>query len=174
MSKEPEMESCPKCGGNAIISYPNDTSIKVSCEANNCFGFVQVCVDIYDASAIDRVRKQWNDFVDSERIRMQSAKRDAGNEQIEEIAGILLRMNNCEKYPEIDCIRDCCRCFAIQIYNAGFHKTAHASWITTPETEDGVIMRYNHQCTGCNYFYKTVCPRGDDYCHKCGAKMKGV
>ena len=52
-------------------------------------------------------------------------------------------------------------------------KQRTAEWVTTTETEDGLIVRYTHRCTGCNYFYKTVCPRGDDYCHKCGAKMKG-
>jgi hypothetical protein len=56
----------------------------------------------------------------------------------------------------------------------GWCKRRTASWVTTTETEDGVIQRYTHRCTDCNYFYKTVCPRGDDYCHKCGARMKGV
>lgn len=57
--------------------------------------------------------------------------------------------------------------------NKGWRKQRTAEWVTTTETEDGVIVRYTHRCTDCNYFYKTVCPRGDDYCHKCGAKMKG-
>ena len=52
-------------------------------------------------------------------------------------------------------------------------KQRTAEWVTTTETEDGLIVRYTHRCTDCNYFYKTVCPRGDDYCHKCGARMKG-
>lgn len=63
--------------------------------------------------------------------------------------------------------------FAEALYNAGYRKQRTSEWVTTTETEDGLIVRYTHRCTDCNYFYKTVCPRGDDYCHKCGAKMKG-
>jgi hypothetical protein len=64
--------------------------------------------------------------------------------------------------------------YATRAYNAGYRKQRTAQWVTIAETEDGVIQRYTHRCTDCNYFYKTVCPRGDDYCHKCGAKMRGA
>lgn len=59
------------------------------------------------------------------------------------------------------------------LYNAGYRKQRTAQWVTSAEIEEGVTLSYTHRCTDCNYFYKTVCPRGDDYCHKCGAKMKG-
>ena len=71
---------------------------------------------------------------------------------------------------DLDCT---CQINATTLYNAGYRKQRTAEWVTTTETEDGLIVRYTHRCTDCNYFYKTVCPRGDDYCHKCGAKMKG-
>ena len=68
-----------------------------------------------------------------------------------------------------------CRVYEVcrNLYNAGYRKQRTAEWVTTAETEEGAIMRYTHRCTDCNYFYKTVCPRGDDYCHKCGARMRG-
>lgn len=77
---------------------------------------------------------------------------------------------NCSLYEERCCVSFCA---ARRLYNAGYRKQRTAQWVTIAETEDGVIQRYTHRCTDCNYFYKTVCPRGDDYCHKCGAKMRG-
>ena len=63
---------------------------------------------------------------------------------------------------------------AAHLYRAGYRQLRTAQWVTIAETEGGLIVRYTYRCTDCNYFYKTVCPRGDDYCHKCGAKMRGA
>ena len=94
--------------------------------------------------------------------------------QIEEMAKVMCGYYGTEKCYEC---RYCCDCHikqeATRLYNAGYRKQRTAEWVTTAETEDGLIVRYTHRCTDCNYFYKTVRPRGDDYCRKCGAKMKG-
>ena len=93
-----------------------------------------------------------------------------------ELANIIAE-RPCDSEDCAPCIRMGRRCNdylkAEQAIKAGYRRQRTASWVTTTETEDGVIQRYTHRCTDCNYFYKTVCPRGDDYCHKCGAKMKG-
>ena len=62
--------------------------------------------------------------------------------QIEEIAGILLRMDNCENYDDIECIKVCNKCYATQIYNAGYRKQ---EWISVDERlpeESGVYVAY--------------------------------
>lgn len=66
-----------------------------------------------------------------------------------------------------------CRIVAEELYFKDYRKQRTAQWVTSAEIEEGVTLSYTHRCTDCNYFYKTVCPRGDNYCHKCGAKMKG-
>jgi hypothetical protein len=89
--------------------------------------------------------------------------------QIEEMARAMCdRETTCKECPVYICRA---RIHAANAYKAGYRKQRTAEWVTTVETEDGVIQRYTHRCTDCNYFYKTVCPRGDDYCHKCGAKI---
>ena len=118
-----------------------------------------------------------SDEAENEYMKEQEARRLKAEEkkQIEEMARhIPARIfaydvsensaNLDEKHREI---------VAEHLYRAGYRKQRTAQWVTIAETEDGVIQRYTHRCTDCNYFYKTVCPRGDDYCHKCGAKMKG-
>ena len=50
--------------------------------------------------------------------------------QIEEMASILLKLDDCEKYGEIKCIEDCKKCRATQIYNAGYRKQ---EWISVDE-----------------------------------------
>lgn len=66
-----------------------------------------------------------------------------------------------------------CRIVAEELYFRGYRKQRTAVWVTTTDTVDGLNERHTHRCTACSYFYKTICPRGDDYCHKCGAEMKG-
>ena len=118
-----------------------------------------------------------SDEAENEYMKEQEARRLKAEEkkQIEEMArNIPARIfaydvsensaNLDEKHREI---------VAAHLYRAGYRKQRTAEWVTTTETEDGLIVRYTHRCTDCDYFYKTVCPRGDDYCHKCGAKMKG-
>ena len=99
------------------------------------------------------------------------------NREIIELANIIAE-RPCDSEDCAPCIRMGRRCNdylkAERAIEAGYRKQRTAEWVTTTETEDGLIVRYTHRCTDCNYFYKTVCPRGDDYCHKCGAKMKGV
>lgn len=53
--------------------------------------------------------------------------------QIEEIKAILLQMVNCERYDEIKCIEDCKKCYATQIYNAGYRKERQGEWISVED-----------------------------------------
>lgn len=79
--------------------------------------------------------------------------------QIEEIKGVLLRMNVCERYDEIKCINDCEKCIATQIYNAGYRKQNEGKW-----EQYGLS---NPQCSLCHE-YNT---EKSNFCPNCGAKM---
>ena len=100
-------------------------------------------------------------------------EKQSEEKQIKEMARIICGNNrDCRDCGHNSAVRECgCLFYAKRIYEQDYRKRRHASWVTTAETEDGVTMRYTHRCTDCGYFYKTVCPCGDDYCHKCGAKM---
>lgn len=92
--------------------------------------------------------------------------------QVSEITKIL--DSNCEDIPDTVCQQyRCGECKARQIYDTGYRKQTHGEWVTTTEIIPHHQPEYTHQCTVCNYFYKTLCPVGFDYCPKCGARMKG-
>ena len=80
--------------------------------------------------------------------------------QIEEMAIILLKLDDCEKYDEIKCIEDCKKCRATQIYNAGYRKQ---EWISVderlPEADSPVLIftRKNRYYVG--YYYKAAVDR---------------
>ena len=79
--------------------------------------------------------------------------------QIEEIKAILLQMVNCEKYDAIKCIEDCKKCYATQIYNAGYRKERQGEWISVedrlPETEgDYLVWNKEQRRIEKRFFYR--------------------
>lgn len=68
-----------------------------------------------------------------------------------------------------------CDKLAEDLYNAGYRKQSESEgeWETIPDSLSGFIS-YRHICSECKTFYKDISPRGHNYCHNCGAKMKGA
>lgn len=99
--------------------------------------------------------------------------------QIEEINTVLLRMENCENYDEIECLHgDCNRCRAIQLYNAGYRKQSEGKWILTGTFKSIFPLPVANLHKACSVCRWSPPKYSDDYkeykfCPNCGAKMKG-
>ena len=61
-----------------------------------------------------------------------------------------------------------------ELPTADVAEVRHGEWITICTASlTGGLNWYMHSCSTCNYSYKTVVPKGYDYCPNCGAKMDG-
>lgn len=87
--------------------------------------------------------------------------------QIDGIYRVILTLDECEKHDDIKCIKDCRKCLAIHIHNAGYRRQREARWIFHP---DG-----SGTCTECGTNQKNVWDFDNyqNYCGHCGAIMKG-
>lgn len=47
-------------------------------------------------------------------------------------------------------------------------------WETVPDYQPDRLTTYRHICSVCKTTYKDIRPHGHNYCHNCGAKMKGA
>jgi hypothetical protein len=95
------------------------------------------------------------------------------NKQIEEIAKVLEFV--CDLQDKDSCIADCDICRAKALYTAGYRKAERGEWIKDEVGETlcsqcGVRPLYRKSGTT---FATTFYPTRSNFCHNCGAKMKG-
>ena len=50
---------------------------------------------------------------------------------------------------------------------------AEGEWETIPDCQPNRLLSYRHACSVCGNVYKDLNCHGHNYCHWCGAKMKG-
>jgi protein-arginine kinase activator protein McsA len=56
---------------------------------------------------------------------------------------------------------------------ADVEKVRHGEWETIPDYSHA-LTTYLHICSECKTTYKDIRPKGHNYCHICGAYMRGA
>lgn len=64
-----ELKRCPWCKVDARISYPDDKTVKISCDCANCLSFVAVCDDVDDLRITNFLADKWNEYAKYEEER---------------------------------------------------------------------------------------------------------